>query len=259
LANASKTWVGRREAKKALVLHERPLRVQIEADRGRAALGGFERAALDDHEADARHALHALVGRDDDRLEVEGRRVDRERAERGDRVDHQLEPAPAANRGDLLERVQDPGAGVAVAKGQMGDAGMGVERILDVFGRGRRHHRQLEPHQIDADALQKLAEAHAIEAILDDQNAAHVRGDQGLERSLAGIGAAALDRHAFVAAGAAGDLDQVATDVAGECDHLLAVRAAVEQHGLLDGTARGQRPRGQQIGFVAPGHDVPLT
>ena len=123
----------------------------------RPAGRGRERRALHDHEADARQAFEPFVRRRDDRLEIQGRGIDRQTAERRDRVHDQGDAAPSGHLGQRLDRIEQAGAGVDVADDHVADRGIGRERGIELRARDRLGPRQLERRERHADRRGDLA------------------------------------------------------------------------------------------------------
>ena len=82
----------------------------------------LEQLARDQDEAHAGHTLEALVRRGRHGRERNLVRVQRQGAESTHRVDDQGPFVRGHDLGDLLDRIEDPGGGLAVDHGDMGDA-----------------------------------------------------------------------------------------------------------------------------------------
>ena len=95
---------GRSEAELAVAFQSGPLRVEIEAESPRAALGGQQRRAARQHESEARHAFDALIGRRNQEIRVSRREIDRNRAEAAHGIHDVLRSGARHHRADFLDR-----------------------------------------------------------------------------------------------------------------------------------------------------------
>jgi hypothetical protein len=77
--------------------------------------------------------------------------IDVERPERAHRIDDQALVVACADMADLLQRIQDPGAGLAVDQAHVRDALVGRQPRIELVGRNRLvlaplHDRRAAPH-----------------------------------------------------------------------------------------------------------------
>ncbi len=245
---------GRREAPLRGLLHVDVLVVQIQRQRVAVALAGFQHVFLHQHEAHARHALDALAGGGHQRVERHGAGVDLDRAERAHRVDDQPLAQSLAQRGDVLQRVEHAGAGLAVHLRHVGNRRIAPDGLFDHRGGGGLVFGDRQFHAGAAQHLADLEDALAIGAVLRHQHLAVARhhvGNGGFHRE----GAATLHRHAHMGAFAVDDAHQVVAQAARDGVEGGVPRTPVAQHGLLGGERGGQGAGGQKDRVVAANHD----
>ena len=199
----------RREAVLAGLLEIAALVEQVERQRRGVALGRGERFAPADDEAQARHAFEALVGGGGDGVERRLARVELERAEGAHRVDQQPPAAARAERGDLLDRIEDAAGRLAVDGEDVGDRRRLGEQALDRVEVGRRVLRRFVGERPAAGDGENALGALAVGAVDQHQRGAVAR-DEGGQHRLDGEGARALHRHGHVLAFAVDDLRQAA-------------------------------------------------
>ena len=208
------------------------------------ALGERRRARHD--EADPGHTLEALVGRRHDPVASERPHVERQGPEGAHRVEQQPPATGGDDLGDLADRVQDPGGGLAVHHGHVSDGGISRQRGVHRGRRGRHVLRRLErgvgaPHH-----LADPRHAGAVGPVDEDQHLARAR-HEGAERRLHHEGAAALERHRDEVA-AARDLHQPPPHPGRHGDERAVARAPVVEHGPLGAVRGGEGARSQEPG-----------
>ena len=175
--------VGRwREAPLAGLFHVDVLVVQVHRQRVRVAGRGGHRLVADEDEAHSRHAFETLAAGGDERVETDLARIDRQRRERAHRVDDEALAVARAHVGDGLQRVEHAGAGLAVDEADVGDAGVGAERLVELVGRDRRvlgvaEDRRPAPHQ-----RREPAEPLAVGAVVEHEDVAVLRHDASRPR-----------------------------------------------------------------------------
>ena len=165
----------RREAPAPVVLEAAPLPMQIQAERVRAPCRLLERSAFYQHQPDARHALEPLVGRRDQGFQIERLGIDRQAAERGDRIHDQGDAPSSGHLGERLEAIEQTGAGVHVADRDMADGTVGCERPIEPLAARGLRPRQVERFERQTDGFGDLLQALAVEAVAHDQQPAFAR------------------------------------------------------------------------------------
>ena len=158
-----------------VVLEAAPLPMQIQAEGVRAPGGLLERGALRQHQPDARHALEPFVGRCDDGFGIERPGIDRQAAERCDRIHDQGDAASSGHLGERLEPIEQTGAGVHVADHDMADRTVGCERRLEPLGARGLGPRQVQRRERQTDGAGDLLQPLAVEAVAHDQQPAFAR------------------------------------------------------------------------------------
>ena len=234
------------------VLEAAPLVVEVEREAERLALGRFECRLIRDDEAEARHALDALVGGGDE--EVDAPILDRDvhAAEGAHRVDHEGLAVRLGDPRHCLDVIQKPGGGLRVDHRDMGDRRVLVEDRLDL----RRVGDAVVGLGILAVGHARVfADLHLTVAVGAVRAQQHFLAfaDHGGDHAFDAEGAGALHKHRRVGFGRAlGKLDELAADVL--CDGLVVVvpGAVVEEHLFLDRARGGQRSGGEE--FIVGGH-----
>ncbi len=171
--------------------------------------------------------------------------VDRQRGEARHRVDDQALAVALADGGDLLQRVEHAGAGLAVDQDHVGDA---ADRLQARVERRRRDRLVLgEAHDAAAPAhhLGELGGALAVRAVVEHQHVAVARHHGG-HRGLDAERAAALQRHDDVRVVAMHDVEQAAPHARRHGVEVAVPRAPVVQHRELGAQRGRQRAGGQQ-------------
>src|SRR5207248_1788793 len=228
----------RRVAPLSSFLHVDPLVIQVERERMAVFLAALERLAPRDDEAHAGRTLETLPGGGYQGVERRGSCVDLERTEGAHRVDDQAPPMAGDDLGNLLERVQDPGAGLAVHQRHVRDRGIRAQRALDAGGGDLRVLSVIDGRELAAEHAAYSGDALTISPVLRHQNvsgARHQRADGRLDRE----GAAALHRNALVRPAAVNDLEQTLADPPGDAVEVDIPGSPVAQHAL----PRAQRGR----------------
>ena len=240
----------RRVAPLSRFLHVDPLVIQVERERVAVPLAAFERLAPHDDEAHAGRTLETLPGGGYHGIERRGPCIDLERAEGAHRVDDQAPAMARDDLGDLLERVEDPGAGLAVHQRHVRDRRIRSKRALDVGGGNLRVLRVIDGREPAAEHAAYSGDALTISPVLRHQNvsgARHQRADGRLDRE----GAAALHRNALVRPAAVNDLQQTLADPPGDAVEVAIPGSPVAQHALFRAQRGRQRAGSQQIRFGA--------
>src|SRR5437016_2914066 len=149
---------------------------------------------------------------------------------------------------NLVEWVEDAGAGFTVHQRHVRDRGIRRECALHVTGGNLSVLRVIDGRQLAAEHPAYFGDALTVSAVLRDQ---HVSGawDQRADRCLDRERAATLHGDAFVRARAVRDLQETLADTGGDFIEVNIPGAPIAQHALL-GAQRGcQRSGGQQIRF----------
>ncbi|MNM81173.1 hypothetical protein D3C81_931650 [compost metagenome] len=217
------------------------------------ALARLQHILAHQHKPHARHALDALAGGSHQRIERHGARIDLDRAERTHRIDDQSLAQPLAQRGDLRQRVQHAGAGLAMHLSHVRDRRVARQRLLDQRGRGRLVFGDGQFHAGAAQHLADLQDALAVRAVLRHQYLA-VAGHHVGDGRFHGKGAAALHWHAHMGAFAVDDAHQVIAQAARDAVEAGVPRSPVAQHGLLGRERGGEGAGGQKDRVVAADH-----
>src|SRR5262249_801464 len=132
-------------------------------------------------------------------------RIDLERTEGAHRIDDQAPATPGNHLSNLMQRIENAGAGLAVHQRHVRDRGILRERTLDV---GRGHLGILgviERRQVAAEHAADPGDALTVGTVLRYEHVAvawHQSADRGFDRE----GAATLERNAFVRTAAVHDL-----------------------------------------------------
>src|SRR6202140_1252507 len=249
----------RREAPLRGFLQVDPLVIQVHRQRVAVALAAFERAAAQNGEAHPGRSLEAFPRGGHDRIERRGARVNLERAERTHRIHDQALAMTGDDLRNLVQRVEDAGAGLTVHQRPVRERRIGPERALDVTGGNLRYLRVIDSRQLAAEHPAYSGDTLAVSAVLRDQHvsgAGYQRADRGLDRKRA----TALHGDALVRAGAVHDLQQTFADTRGDFVEVDIPGAPIAQHALLGAQRGRQGPGGQQIRFgshrIAPRSDA---
>lgn len=133
--------------------------------------------------------------------------------------------------GDLGQWVEDAGAGFAVDQRHMGDGRVFGQQPVDVGGGGRLVFGRFEGAVGATQHFADLRQALAVRAVDQYQNLA-IAWHQGADGRFHGEGAAALQGHAVVAAGAVDDGQQLFADAGSQLVEVTVPGAPVHQHGL---------------------------
>jgi hypothetical protein len=229
-----------RETPAPVVLEALPLPMQVQAERVGAAGRGFEGRALCHHQADSRQPFEPFVRRQYDRFEIQGDGVERQPAERCDRVDDQGDAASCGHLGERFDRVEQAGPRVDVADDHMADRAIGRERGVELRACHRLGPWQLERCERHTDRSGNLPEARAVEAVVDDQELLLARDQRAERRLVRGI-ADALHGHADVAILAMDHGDQAFAHLGGERQEIRLVRGEVAKRSLFGRGAGGHR------------------
>src|SRR6266478_5448468 len=243
----------RREAPLRGFLQVDPLVIQVHRQRVAVALAVFERVAAHNGEAHPGWSLEAFPRGGYDRIERRGARVNLERAERTHRIHDQALAMTGDDLRNLVQRVEDAGAGFTVHQRHVRDRGIGGEHALDVTGGNLRVLRVIDGRQLAAEHPAYSGDALAVRAVLRDQHVSRTRyqrADRGLDRERA----TALHGYALVRASAVHDLQQTFADTRGDFVEVDIPGAPVAQHALLGAQRGRQGSGGQQIRFA--GHRI---
>ena len=222
-----------------------PLVVEIEHQGGGVALGLGQRRLAADDEAEAGHALDALVGGGGERVEPRPRGIERQGAERAHGIDQEPAPLLLHQRPDLRDRVQDAARRLAMHGEHVSYVRIRLQQPLHLAEVGRRILGRLvhgDPAPGDqADPLGALA----IGAVDEQQHFSGARHEGG-EHRLDGKRARALHRHRRMRAPGVDHLGQALQHLLVDPEERGVARAPVVDHRLLDRPGGGQRPRRQK-------------
>ena len=212
---------------------------------------GREVVGAHDDEADAGRPFEALVGRRREARQRQPREIDGNAAEGAHGVHVQAAPGFAHGRGEIGERVEDAGRGLAMDQRDIGDIGLGREPP----GKRRRPLGRLGlagfQHAVGAArAAADLRHPPAVGAVDENQQPAVAR-DQRAELGFHREGAAALHRHAGEGLAGVGEREQAPAHARGELDERGIARAPVAVHGRTGLGPGGERAGGKQDGFGA--------
>src|SRR5579864_1826735 len=231
------------------LLHVDPLIVEVHGERVTVALALLERCAPRDHEAHAGRPLEALAGGGHDRIEWSAASIDLERAEGAHGIDDQPPLVPGDDLCDLIERIEDACAGLAMDQRDVGDGGVGPESPVDVGGGDRGVLGVVDGGELAPQHPADARDALAVSSVLWHEHVARAR-HQGADRSLDREGAAALERNALVRAAGVDDVEQPLAHPSGDAVEVDVPRSPVAQHRLLGAQRDRERTGSQEIGFV---------
>src|SRR5882762_3446380 len=190
------------------------------------------RVAAQNGEAHPGWSLEAFPRGGDDRIERRGARVDLEHAERTHRIHDQALAMTGDDLRNLVQRVEDAGAGFTVHQRHVRDRRIGGERALDVSGGNLRVLRVIDGRQLAAEHPAYSGDALAVSTVLRHQHVSgtgYQRADRGLDRERA----AALHGYALVRARAVHDLQEMLADTGGDFVEVNVPGAPIAQHALL--------------------------
>ena len=230
----------------AAFFHGLPLVVEVEAQGPGLAGAAFEHALSGQDEAEAGHALDALVGAGNERVRADVRHVDGHAAEAAHGVHDVDFPGRFDRRADGLDGVEHAGGGLAVDHGHVADLGMGGEKRCDP---GRVHGIDFAEILFDDRDVQHpgdLGDARAVGPVGEHEQAGVFVGQKRADAGFHAERAAALHEGGGVAGRFAGQGRELLAQVGDDAVVVRVPGAPVAQHGRLDGLGRGQGPRGEQ-------------